>query len=106
MDRDIRLFFNLNLAARSVDLFLYEQRDGNVFYAKIESLSWFQRIGGEASEPLISLRDANFSIFLRALRDMLAQHGYAGSSEQEIKRVENHLEDMRRIVFQPRGKNA
>lgn len=101
------IIIDKNYARMSTDIFIYSKDEQNKILTIIEPITLVQRTLqqvdiGERMEPTLSFRRFEGEDFLNALAQALIDAGYrdkAVSKDGEIKRLESHLEDMRKISF-------
>lgn len=95
MEIDIRLKDEVYAGTQGFALF--KKENGKRYVAR---LSWDEIKSGEFFEPTLEVPTGT-EIFT-SLRNELRRIGLLENADQAtVKRLENHLEDMRRLVFEP-----
>lgn len=101
--KEFEFFIDKNFSKRSLDIYGYAKKEnGQVF--KIEPMNIVLSTVeiGEKVDPCISVGYMDADAFLNALSNALIKSGYKDNStskDGEIKRIEEHLKDMREITF-------
>lgn len=101
---NFEIFIDRNNMRRQLDVYIYAKNgEGKVFKASPREIV-FSEIEDPALtvDPAFSLNYLDADNFLSALYKALVTSGFDdkfGETTKEIKRIENHLEDMRKISF-------
>jgi len=100
------VFIDRNYARRSTDIFIYSKDEIRQTITVLKPVEMIMEKMDESDprsiEPSISFKDFQGDNFLQAFSEALIKCGYRDqtiSKDGEIRRIENHLEDMRKITF-------
>lgn len=91
----VKLHFHFNPSTNSIEMWLVKYEGG-----KRTCL-----VSGKEYEALLSIppsftiNEPNLPAFMESVKNSLSQNGVQQSFEVEVKRLENHLEDMRNLAF-------
>lgn len=107
----IKIYIRQSDISRETNIYIFDEHpDWRRSLAKpIELVFEPDEGGGKVVEPTLSIRDYPGNNFLQELSNALIEAGFRDKvmdNSGEIKRLENHLDDMRRIVFEPRDEHV
>lgn len=95
-----------NFARHSTDVFIYSKDEVRQTITVLEPVEMIMKTMGNSDcmeiKPSLSFNDFQGDNFLEAFSEALIKCGYRDKSiskDGEIKRLESHLEDMRKISF-------
>ena len=99
----IKIFIRNEPAYGTTDLFIFDEREnGKRFISNPMELHFKPYEEGTIAEPTLRFPSFMGNGFLSELSNALIEAGYRDKiidPKSEIKRLENHLEDMRQLVF-------
>lgn len=101
---EIEIHIQDDFGRRSTEIFIYMKNEatGKMLKAKKMDLVFGEMLEGEYIEPSLIFKYGEGQEFLHKLAQALITSGYrdkAISKDGEIKRMTDHLEDMRKIAF-------
>lgn len=99
--KQLRVNFTKRFDSDSIDFIFIINDGGKRLVAKPVGLDFVQRPPFVFLEPTISIDSCgiDYSDFINSMREHMIMNGFMGQDAEVIKRIENHLEDMRKIVF-------
>lgn len=103
----VKIYIQQSNISRETSIYIFDGHpDGKRELAKPIDLVFEPVNEAEVMEPTLSIRGYPGNNFLQELSNALIEAGFRDkqvNNSGEIKRLENHLDDMRRIVFEPKN---
>lgn len=87
----------------AVNIYMCDEKDGRNYIAKPMVFEFEEMVDGECfQDPTLQLNLPETNGFLKAFADALEEFGIFRKQDPDaMKYIKSHLEDMRRLVFEP-----